>query len=108
MLRGCPEGYRQQVLDEIEGAIRARTIQKGVIPFCRALVRAVQAGSFTANLGVSVLARRHADDAHVERITKSTAIEVEGAALVKGNALMEQISNRRKTRDGQMTAETRH
>ena len=111
MLRGCPEGYPQQVLDEIEGAIRARAIQKGVIPFCRALVRAVQAGSFTANLGVSVLARRHADGAHVahvERITNSTALAVEGAALVKGNALMEQISNRRKTRDGQMTAETRH
>lgn len=101
MLRGCPEEHRQQVLDEIEGAIRARTIQKGVIPFCRALVRAVQMGSFTANLGVSVLAKRHADDAHVERITRSTALEVEEAALVKGNALMEQISNRRKTRDGQ-------
>lgn len=101
MLRGCPEGHQQQVLDEIEGAIRARTIQKGVIPFCRALVRAVQMGSFTANLGVSVLAKRHADDAHVERITKSTALEVEEAALVKGNALMEQISNKRKAREGQ-------
>ena len=111
MLHGCPEGYPQQVLDEIEGAIRARTIQKGVIPFCRALVRAVQAGSFTANLGVSVLARRRADSAHVacvERVTNSAALAIEDAALVKGNALLEQISNRRKTRDGQMTSETRH
>lgn len=104
MLQTCPDGFRQKVLDEIEGAIRGNTIQKGPVPFCRALVRAVQMGTFTANLGVAVLARRQAAARYTERLAPAPTLTVEDvarneAASEVGAAVLERIRAARKSRE---------
>lgn len=106
--QACPESVRQRILDEIEGAIRGNTIQKGPVPFCRALVRAVQMGTFTPNLGVAVLARRHADARYTERLAQAPVqvaadvvrTEAELAASQAGAAMLERARDARKARDG--------
>lgn len=116
MLQTCPDSFRQKILDEIEGAIRGNTIQKGPVPFCRALVRAVQMGTFTANLGVNVLAKRHAAARYAERLAQPPVLtpadaaraESELAASQAGAAMLEKIRNARKTREGRNGGQLPH
>lgn len=116
MLQTCPDSYRQKILDEIEGAIRGNTIQKGPVPFCRALVRAVQMGTFTASLGVAVLARRHADARHTERLAQTPApvvkdaasTEADLAASQQGEAMLEQIRKARRARESRKAGQLPH
>lgn len=60
LMHECPIDYRQAILDEIEGAIRKRTLRNGIVPFGRSLVRIAKAGKFSPSLGIEVLAKREA------------------------------------------------
>lgn len=51
---------KQEVLDELAGAISSASIKKGNIPFLRSLVDACAKKTFSPNLGVAVLAARNA------------------------------------------------
>lgn len=51
---------RQQVLDEIEGTIRANSLKKSMVALCGALVKAERNGTFVPSLGVAVRAGREA------------------------------------------------
>jgi hypothetical protein len=86
ILLTCPDASRQQVLDEIEGAICGNTIQIGVIPLCRGLVRAVKAGTFTSNLGVTVSAKRHAAARYAKLLSKPPTPTVTTDSLAASQA----------------------
>lgn len=106
MLHGCSDSLRQMILDEIEGAIRGKLIQKGPVPFCRALLRAAQTGTFTPNLGVAVLGGRNAAARHAERLAQTPApsaedmvrTEADIAASQTGAAMLEHARKMRENR----------
>jgi hypothetical protein len=59
LIKGLPVGKKQEVLDELAGAISTNSIKRGNIPFVRGLVNAFQIGAFNRSLGVAVLAARN-------------------------------------------------
>lgn len=64
----CPASIRQEVLDEVEGAICKNRIRVGVVPFTRHLVKVAQAGEFTMSLGVDVQCSRQAAERQQIRV----------------------------------------
>lgn len=104
ILQTCHDSFRQPILDEIEGNIRGKTLRRGAVPLCRALVLAAQTGTFTASVGVAVLARRQADARYSARLAQTpTPIAEEtalsAAAIEEGAALLERIRTARKLRE---------
>jgi len=69
--------YKQQLLDEIAGNIKAKSIKKGVVPLAKSLVAALNSGNFTLSAGVSVLAERIAGI----KIAALEAVQIETAKL---------------------------
>ena len=59
MILPLGKNKEQQIIDELAGAMRARVIKQGKVPFVRGLANAVRNGTFCPNLGVSVLAERN-------------------------------------------------
>jgi hypothetical protein len=62
-LAGCRQEFHQQILDEIEGAIRQNTLKRGIVPFCTYLVEAAKIGQFEPRAGIEVLALREKERA---------------------------------------------
>ena len=50
---------KQELLDELAGAISSNTIRKGCVPFFRKLVAEEENGKFTPSSGVKILANRN-------------------------------------------------
>ncbi len=92
LLAGCAKTYRQAVLDELEGYIRADKITAGIIPLARSLVRAVGDGKFAPNYGVAVLGDRETKERHLAAIamtaSPSTFSEAAGEINPLGLALL--------------------
>ncbi len=89
LLVTCSEQFHQPILDEIQGAINAQTIQKGPVPFCRALVSACKLGKFKANLGLAVLATRRASnqDSGSTQVSEQAREHTDRPSLLDRNAL---------------------
>lgn len=60
LIENIPTGIKQEMLDELSGAIQAGVIYRGNVPFVRGLLLAFRQKKFFLNLGVSVLASRNA------------------------------------------------
>lgn len=58
LMGALPENAKQELLDELAGAIRANAIRRGCVPFIRGLVDAYRRGQFSLSLGVAVVASR--------------------------------------------------
>lgn len=71
----CPIERRQQVLDEVEGKLRAGKVTTGIVPLAASLVKAVVNGSFNASAGVVVAAGRQAAAAAQERLVQAEMLE---------------------------------
>lgn len=67
----CPIERRQQVLDEVEGKLRAGKVTTGIVPLAASLVKAVANGSFNASAGIVVAAGRQAAAATQERLLQA-------------------------------------
>lgn len=96
MLGACPPRHRQDVLDELEGAIRRDVIQKGPVPFARSLVMAVKSGTFQPSLGVAVLASRRAAKRQAARVTHAIQPDaiVDNESFRKGKTFLMQVRAR--------------
>ena len=91
MIDGLPIKVRQQLLDELAGAIQANAIKRGNVPFARGLAAAYRNGLFTPNLGVAVRAARKAAQQAIDQGRKSVAranLEVDPIAMKKGEEIV--------------------
>jgi len=89
---------KQTLLDEIEGARRAGSIRKGIVPYAGGLVRAVKSGTFSVGYSPGVAAQRRlisSRDIQKKSIQLATEqTELDSAALRKGVELMDRISKK--------------
>lgn len=78
---------KQQILDELAGAIAAKSIRRGNVAFVHSLIRAERLGKFKPNLGLTVLAAREREICHLED-KRSSSDQVQNAldpdAMEKG------------------------
>lgn len=88
LLEACPIEERQRVLDELAGAIEAKRLKVGAIPFVRSLIQAVEMGAFFPNLGVAIEDRRSRENmAAKARQDAASRIPPMPAELLQGDAL---------------------
>lgn len=82
---------KQQILDELAGAIATKSIRRGNIVFVRSLIRAERLGTFKPHLGLAVLASResiirHAENKRISIDHAKSALDPE--AMEKGARLL--------------------
>lgn len=98
LLTGIPPENHQSILDELAGAIAHRKIRYGVTPYVRSLVRAVQCGTFSPSLGVSIQAARQANEQQAAILKHATDIgPMDPAVLAAGSKFINRIRHHRRT-----------
>jgi DNA-binding transcriptional ArsR family regulator len=91
LLSACPTEFRQQALDEIEGARQAGVIKTNLVPFARGVVRAIARGEFTVGHGANIASKRKLQIKNA-RLTNSLNIRLDPEAISKGMAFMNRIN----------------
>lgn len=81
---------KQELMDELAGAIRANTIKKGNVQFVRGLVNAFQQGQFTPSLGLMVLSARNTATKNqaAEKIQAQLRFKTDHEACKKGEKIL--------------------
>lgn len=84
-----PLGLQQQLLDELAGAIQAKSIKRGVVPFTHGLISAAKVGKFTPSLGVAVLAKRNTmQEIHSNEAIAQANFVLDPARMSKGEEMI--------------------
>ena len=90
-----PTAMQQQLLDELAGAIQAKSIKRGVVPFTHGLIAAAKAGKFTASLGVAVLAKRKTvQEAQTNEVLAKSKFKLNPESMKKGEGIVAAVRNR--------------
>lgn len=86
---------QQQLLDELAGAIQAKSIKRGVVPFTHGLISAAHAGKFTPSLGVAVLAKRNAmQEIHSNEVKGKAKFILDPVSMSKGEEMIAAVRQR--------------
>ena len=96
LLEGCPAEYRQNALDEIEGARQAGVIKTNLVPFARGIITAITRGTFTIGHGAKVAARR-IKQTQTATQPKCIKFSIDSHAYEKGKRLLMKLDKRTTT-----------
>ena len=89
---------KQQLVDELAGAMKANTIKRGVVPFMHGLITAASAGRFKLSLGVGVLSARTADKKLIENeILEKRKFKLDPQSIERGKAIITAVKNKKAT-----------
>lgn len=79
---------KQIALDEIEGARQAGVIKTNLVPFARAIVMAVNQGTFTLGHGTRIISQRE-QKSHHKIIRAMPDLQIDQEIMNKGRRFME-------------------
>ena len=86
----CPAEFRQEALDEIEGARQAGVIKTNLVPFARGVFQAIARGTFTVGHGSKIAAQRMQRSSPQNR-PNTAALTLDPEAVTKGKAFMNRL-----------------
>ena len=90
---------KQELLDELAGAILKNTISKGNVPFFRSLIKAYKENQFFPNLGVTILSYRNSKAAQeVAKETTKDEYKIDPCAFAKGEQMLLKIMKKKSLR----------
>lgn len=98
LVRHRANGSAQAVLDELSGRMEKGAFQKGAVPYVRGLLKSLDEGRFTPNLGPAVRAKRDrlAERLQNQRSNAGGRVDTDRAAFEAGRAVLTNL--RRKGR----------